>query len=67
MAEFQGGSNAYTSAFITNYFFKVQDKGLSEVLDIWAHFFISPLFGEKSILKELNAVNSEYEMKVNTQ
>lgn len=40
---------------------------MSEVLDIWAHFFISPLFGEKSILKELNAVNSEYEMKVNTQ
>jgi len=66
VTEYGGSSNAYTSAFITNYFFSVQDKGLDEVLDIWSQFFISPKFDQKSILKELNAVNSEYEKSVNT-
>lgn len=60
-----GSSNAYTTDYVTNYHFEVRDDKLLEVLDMFAQFFICPLFKEESALKEINAVNSEAEMYYN--
>ncbi|CAF1256026.1 unnamed protein product, partial [Didymodactylos carnosus] len=56
-----GYSNAYTSADHTNYFFDVNPNMLPEALDIFAQFFISPLFSSESTDREMCAVHSEYE------
>lgn len=68
-----GTSNAYTDMEDTNYYFNVSplnhggeksDGGTSEALegalDRFAQFFISPLFDESMLERELRAVNSEY-------
>ena len=56
-----GGSNAFTSGDHTNYYFDINPAQLPEALDIFAQFFISPLFAASSTDRELEAVNSEYE------
>lgn len=48
----------------TNYYFQVSTEGLYEVLDVFSHFFIDPTFNEEAVFKEVNAVNSEYEIDV---
>lgn len=68
-----GTSNAYTDMEDTNYYFNVSplnhggersDGGTSEALegalDRFAQFFVSPLFDESMLERELRAVNSEY-------
>lgn len=60
-----GMSNAYTSSYVTNYHFEVKNDKLVQALDMFAQFFISPLFKEDSVLKEINAVNSEAELYLN--
>ena len=62
-----GYSNAYTSQTVTNYHFEVKDEVLIKGLDMFAQFFISPLFKDESVFKEINAVNSEAEMYYNNQ
>jgi insulysin len=59
-----GYSNAYTTDEHTNYYFSTQNDGFYECLDIFAHFFISPLFTESSVMREINAVNSEHEKNI---
>lgn len=54
-----GSSNAYTSTETTNYFFDVAHPYLEEALDMFAQFFIAPLFTESATERELNAVESE--------
>ena len=56
-----GSNNAYTSTEHTNYFFTVNSKSFDEALDRFAQFFISPLFNESIMEKEINAVNQEHE------
>lgn len=67
MARGGGYSNAYTEATNTNYYFEVTVDQLGKALDAFAHFFIDPLFSEEAVNKERNAVNSEYEIDVNTE
>lgn len=65
-----GMSNAYTDMEDTNYYFNVaplgeeEGKGVSAALagalDRFAQFFISPLFDESMLERELRAVDSEY-------
>jgi insulysin len=69
-----GMSNAYTDMEDTNYYFNVApldhdgeeklqggvSSALSGALDRFAQFFISPLFDESMLERELRAVNSEY-------
>ncbi|CAF1449332.1 unnamed protein product [Adineta steineri] len=59
-----GYSNARTSDDHTNYYFNINPSLLPEALDVFAQFFISPLFSASSIDRELEAVNSEYEGKL---
>jgi len=56
-----GYSNAFTSGDHTNYYFDINPSLLPEALDVFAQFFISPLFAASSTDRELEAVNSEYE------
>ncbi|CAF4248358.1 unnamed protein product, partial [Adineta steineri] len=56
-----GYSNAFTSGDHTNYYFDINPSLLPEALDVFAQFFISPLFSALSTDRELEAVNSEYE------
>lgn len=59
-----GSHNAYTSLEHTNYFFDVEAAHLEAALDRFAPFFTSPLFTEKYVERERNAVNSEYQAKI---
>ncbi|CAF1415312.1 unnamed protein product, partial [Adineta ricciae] len=56
-----GISNAYTSTRETNYHFDINPNVLADALDIFANFFISPLFSSSSVEREIQAVNSEFE------
>jgi insulysin len=59
-----GFSNAYTDNTDTNYFFSVASDQLDKALDVFGHFFLDPAFNEAAVNKEVNAVNSEYEIDV---
>ncbi|CAF4060738.1 unnamed protein product, partial [Adineta steineri] len=56
-----GYENAFTTDDHTNYYFDINPSLLPEALDVFAQFFISPLFSASSIDREIEAVNSEYE------
>ena len=60
-----GYSNAYTEATNTNYYFEVGSGQLVNALDIFSHFFVDPLFSRDAVDKEINAINSEYEIDTN--
>jgi insulysin len=60
-----GNSNAYTSTYETVYYFSVIDDNLEEILDIFANFFIEPLFDKGSVEREINAINSEHMKNIN--
>lgn len=55
-----GSNNAYTSYSNTNYFFDIEAGNLEPALDMFAEFFISPLFTEELVQREKNAVHSEF-------
>ena len=59
-----GTQNAYTAYDITNYHFSVDNNGYEGALDRFAQFFISPLFTEKYVDREKNAVHSEYYTRI---
>ncbi|CAG9789778.1 unnamed protein product [Diatraea saccharalis] len=61
LSEHGGSSNASTSSDHTTYYFDVLPAHLHGALDIFAQFFISPLFTESATGRELSAVNSEHE------
>lgn len=56
-----GFTNAQTFADVTKFFFDILPEKLPKALDIFAQMFISPLFSESSIDREIFAVNSEHE------
>lgn len=55
-----GSTNAFTGQTSTCYYFNIDNDHLINALDIFGHFFICPLFDEKYVKKEINAVNSEH-------
>ena len=59
-----GMDNAYTASEHTNYFFDIDKDFLDETLDRFSQFFIAPLFDEDFVQREMNAVNSEYRLKI---
>ena len=59
---YQGYSNAYTAGEHTNYHFEVGHEGFRGALDRFSQFFISPLFNQEFVDREMNAVNSEHQM-----
>ncbi len=55
-----GNNNAYTSYSNTNYYFDIEPGKLEPALDMFAQFFIAPLFTGELVLREKNAVHSEF-------
>lgn len=66
VAKGAGYSNAFTDLGNTNYFFQ-SIGNINKTIDVFANFFINPLFSEEGVHKERNAVNSEYEIDINTE
>ncbi|XP_076044547.1 insulin degrading metalloproteinase isoform X2 [Oratosquilla oratoria] len=64
LSEHGGSSNAYTAADHTNYYFDVTPDAFPGALDRFAQFFVTPLFNESSVDREVNAVNSEHEKNI---
>jgi len=54
-----GHTNAFTASDCTNYHFSVVPTALEGALDRFAQFFISPLFDESCVEREMKAVESE--------
>jgi len=61
-----GSSNAYTSSEFTNYHFIVSTDKFLEALDIFANFFIGPIFKEDSVMREMKAVDSEHSKNISS-
>ncbi|XP_044156832.1 nardilysin [Bufo gargarizans] len=57
-----GSDNASTDCERTIFQFDVQRKHFKEALDRWAQFFVSPLMVSDAIDREVQAVDSEYEL-----
>ncbi|MEP5766241.1 MAG: insulinase family protein [Halieaceae bacterium] len=66
ISEHGGSRNAYTGFEHTNYFFDIEQASLPEALDRFAQFFISPRFDAEYVEREVNAVNAEYQLGLNT-
>nr|XP_033772591.1 nardilysin [Geotrypetes seraphini] len=59
-----GSDNASTDCERTIFQFDVQRKYFKEALDRWAQFFISPLMIRDAIDREVEAVDSEYQLAI---
>ncbi|ETO10037.1 nardilysin-like protein, partial [Reticulomyxa filosa] len=65
LQENSGSSNAYTESIYTIFYHELAPKGLKlllESLDRLASNFISPLFKQDSIDRELNAIENEFQL-----
>ena len=65
LSQHGGSRNATTEYDKTNYFFSVNTDGFEGTLDRFAQFFIAPLFDEKYVEREKNAVHAEYSTRIN--
>lgn len=59
-----GFSNGATDNEITSYTFEVGPTHLETALDMFAHFFISPLMKAETMERELSAIESEFNQAV---
>lgn len=60
-----GNTDAFTSHTQTNYYFTVANDKLEPALDIFAQFFLSPLFDSSCVDREIHAVDSEFTKNIN--
>ncbi len=58
-----GIRNALTNEQETKYFFEILAGYIEPALDIFAQFFISPIFDDDFLDRELNAINEEHKSK----
>ena len=65
LSQHGGNRNATTEYDKTNYFFTVDTDAFEGTLDRFAQFFIAPLFDEKYVEREKNAVHAEYSTRIN--
>ena len=59
-----GKNNASTSDIVTCYQFDVAPDFLEPTLDMFAQFFIAPIFNQSATDREINAVDSEHSMRI---
>ncbi len=58
-----GHHNAWTGSEHTNFYFAINNAFFEQALDRFSDFFINPLLDQQWIEKEINAVDSEYQLK----
>jgi len=56
-----------TSGKETYYYFSVSKAGLTECLNLLLGFFIDPNFDQEASVKEIDAVESEYQNNMGTR
>lgn len=56
-----GYSNAFTDNELTNYHFRVDEKGLYKALDMFAWLLIDPILKEDAQEREIQSIESEFE------
>ncbi len=61
-----GSDNAYTELEYTVYHLEIPQEHLFEVLDMLAQFFIHPLLLEDAVERELNSIESEFQLSKNS-
>jgi nardilysin len=66
MSTHGGDDNAYTEAEHTVYHFEIPQEHLAGALDMFAQFFVHPLLLESSVERELNAIESEFQLVKNS-
>ena len=66
MSKHGGQDNAYTEMEHTTYHFEIPQEHLAAALDIFAQFFIAPLMLESSVERELQAIESEFQLVKNS-
>lgn len=59
-----GDNNAWTDMSRSCFYFCVEQKYFYRALDRFANFFVSPLFKENTVDREIEAVDSEYQMNL---
>jgi insulysin len=55
-----GSKNAATGEDYTYYYFDIKNEAFPLAVDMFSHFFKTPLFTETATEREMNAVDSEY-------
>jgi len=65
LAKNGGSSNAATSPDDTIYYFEVSNEAFEGALDRFAQFFISSTFNEKSVEREIKAIDNEFSNNLN--
>ena len=60
-----GSHNAWTGAEYTNYYFSIDNQYFDRALDRFSNFFVAPTLDGQWIEKEINAVDSEFLLKLN--
>ncbi|GEM_PF-1534082 len=60
-----GKCNAWTSLEYSNFFYDVAPELLADSLERFSELFTCPLFAAKWIEKEINAIDSEFNLKIN--
>jgi nardilysin len=66
MSKHGGSDNAYTELEYTVYHFEIPQENLAKALDMFAQFFTSPLMLESSVERELNSIESEFQLAKNS-
>jgi nardilysin len=66
MSKHGGSDNAYTELEYTVYHFDIAQEYLAKALDMFAQFFTSPLLLESSVERELNSIESEFQLVKNS-
>ncbi len=59
-----GFSNAYTAEDRTNYHFEIDSNYLEEALDRFSQFFISPLFKNELLQREIRVIDEEHSKNI---
>ena len=60
-----GSDNAFTELEYTLYHFDVAQEKLWEAMDMFSQFFVSPLLRPEAMERELNAIESEFQLSKN--
>jgi len=66
MSKHGGNDNAYTEMEYTVYHFDIPQEYLAKGLDMFAQFFTKPLMLESSVDRELNSIDSEFQLVKNS-
>ena len=62
-----GSKNAATSEDYTYFYFDIKNEKFSEALDVFSHFFKTPLFTESGTEREMKAVDSEFRKNLSNE